>query len=124
MRRLTLLFMLMAFCLSTSFTFAATMATVNNATLSTTMSNLPAEKKTIVEKFKAKVAKAMLKKDGDGINIPGSAKTWLIYTIVLVIASIVLAILPGGVGILSSIAYSLSGIAFLIWVLKYFKILD
>ncbi len=124
MRRLTLLFMLMAFCLGTSTTFAATMSVANNSTLSTSISNLPTEKKTIVEKFKAKIEKSLTKKDAGDINIPGSAKTWLIYTLILVVASIVLAVLPGGVGVLSSIAWALSGVTFLVWILKYLKILD
>jgi TM2 domain-containing membrane protein YozV len=61
MRKLTLLFMLMAFCLSTSLSFAATMATVNNSTLSTTISNLPTEKKTVIEKFVTKAEKKITK---------------------------------------------------------------
>ena len=114
--------MLIAFCLGTSTTFAATMSVASNSTLSTNISNLPTEKKSIVEKFKAKVEKSLTKNDAGDINIPGSTKKWLLYWVLGVVASIVIGFaLPG---FLWRILSAFTTIAFIIWLLKFFKILD
>ena len=112
MKQLLLLLLMTVFCLSTSTTaFAAA---------SSTPAPTSTAKKGIVEKLKAKVASIALnemsKKDAGDVNIPGSKKTWLLYWILGVVATIVLAFTIGG--ILTRLVSAATSIAFIIWILK------
>ncbi len=123
MKRITLLLTLLAFFFVSNTAFATASVTVESAT------KLPTEKKTIIEKFKEKInamaAKQSLKKDSGDISIPGSTKTWLLYWVVGVLAAIVLAfVLPSSLYIISRLLGAATSIAFIIWLIKFFKLID
>jgi Flp pilus assembly protein TadB len=124
MKQITLLLTLIAFCFSAiTATAAVATAPATTTTITAQKADMPAWKMKIVEKFKSKLEKQLNKKaPAEDINIPGSTRTWLIYWIVGLLASIVLAF------ILPPIVYQLLGtatlVAFIIWVLKYLNVVS
>jgi hypothetical protein len=120
MKKIFLLMMIMVLGMSTNVSFAATV--VNNSATTENFSN-PVEKKGVFAKMKAKATeiavKQMLKKAPKELNIPGSAKTWLIYWLLGVVASIVLVfVLPVNLYFIYRLLGAATSVAFIIWILK------